>query len=121
MWPSCCATAGVAARTTASSMNQNLNRRVGLGRAVGEKEDRYEQRAFGTDRRRGSDGLPKRQAGDRRGRGERIGVEAERDFCAAGNGRPAGAGGVVKPNLQSRGVSRNEWHVSSQVGVEGIK
>src|SRR5882762_719142 len=101
MWPSCCATAGAAARTTASSMNQNLNRPVGLGRAVGEKEDRNEERAFGPYARGGGHGLPERQAINWRGDGERIGIEAECELGTTGDRRAPRTRGIVKPNLQA--------------------
>src|SRR6266550_1274190 len=56
MWPSCWAAADVAASASVSSMHQNLDRTVRLGRAVGEEKDGHEQRAFCTHRRRGGQG-----------------------------------------------------------------
>src|SRR6266566_8995392 len=121
MWPSCCATAGVAARTNASSMHQNLNRPIGLRRAVGEEKDRYEERAFGTDCRRWGHRLPERQARDRRGRGERIGVEAEGDDGAAREVGPPRPRRVVKPHLEPRCIPGEQRDMLGEIGVEGIE
>src|SRR5882762_1455491 len=121
MWPSCWASAGVAASANASSMHQNLDRTVRLGRAVGEEKDGHEQRAFCADRRGWGDGLPERQASDRCGDGERVRIEAEGDLRTAGNRRPPSPGGVVQPDFESRRVARNEWDVLCQVGVEGVE
>src|SRR5882672_10629285 len=121
MWPSCWASAGVAASASASSMHQNLDRTVRLGRAVGEEKDGYEQRAFCADRRGWGAGLPARQASDRCGDGERVRIEAEGDLRAAGNRRPPNAGGVVEPHLEPCRVTRHERDVLCQIGVKGVE